>query len=211
MPRSLSVILALFGVILGLADSSARAVELAQSPQMGQIIDAAPMIFAGDWQGDDHAAVRLLAVDNGAEGAGGIHALNPIKLSEAQKWLGLEFRLAAGWHIYGRDPGDAGLPPIMQFLTAPESKLLNKLLNKSENKSAATAPPGQAKRTDNSSELGFTSRILWPQDKKLEILGILSRGYDQSVILPILLTDLSPKTAQISLQNRPIYYADVPY
>ena len=204
MPRSLSVILALFGVILGLADQvgswaplrppvfkAARAVELAQSPQMGQIIDAAPVIFAGDWQGDDHAAVRLLSVDNGAELAGGIHEPNRIKLSEQQKWLGLEFRLAAGWHIYGRDPGDAGLPPIIQFLSSPENKLANK--------------------TDKSSELGFTSRILWPQDKKLEILGIISRGYDQSVILPILLTGVSAKPAQMSLQNRPIYYADVTY
>jgi thiol:disulfide interchange protein DsbD len=33
--------------------------------------------------------------------------------------LGLRFRLAPGWHTYGRDPGDAGIPPDLAW-TLPE-------------------------------------------------------------------------------------------
>ncbi|AHJ64520.1 Thiol:disulfide interchange protein DsbD [Granulibacter bethesdensis CGDNIH4] len=29
--------------------------------------------------------------------------------------LGLQFRMAPGWHIYGKDPGDSGLPPELTF------------------------------------------------------------------------------------------------
>jgi suppressor for copper-sensitivity B len=53
-----------------------------------------------DWARNDHAEVRLIAGSAAATGA-----LD----------LGLEFRLKPGWHIYWRAPGDAGLPPTIDW------------------------------------------------------------------------------------------------
>ncbi|MDI9349850.1 MAG: thioredoxin family protein [Candidatus Symbiobacter sp.] len=125
-------------------------------------------IQATPWQGDDHAAVRLLAFENAADQKES--ATNP-----AQTWLGLEFRLAAGWHIYGRDPGEAGLPPSVRFLAKNESYRVT---------DSAPAYPHR--------KLGYAPRILWPADKILDILGIKARGYDEAVILPILITPNRP-------------------
>ncbi|WP_072573481.1 protein-disulfide reductase DsbD [Granulibacter bethesdensis] len=50
----------------------------------------------------NHATVTLLSdADNYASG-------HPFR-------LGLQFRMAPGWHIYGKDPGDSGLPPELTF------------------------------------------------------------------------------------------------
>ena len=57
---------------------------------------------ATDWVGDNRAAVRLITATN-------IIAANSIL--EA----GLEFRFAKGWHGYWRTPGDAGIPPAVDW------------------------------------------------------------------------------------------------
>jgi suppressor for copper-sensitivity B len=57
---------------------------------------------ASPWVRNDHAAVRLIAADAGVPADG--------RLS-----LGLEFRLKPGWHIYWRAPGDAGIPPTLDW------------------------------------------------------------------------------------------------
>jgi suppressor for copper-sensitivity B len=55
-----------------------------------------------DWVGDSRAAVRLItATDNIAANS----------ILEA----GLEFRFAKGWHGYWRTPGDAGIPPTVDW------------------------------------------------------------------------------------------------
>jgi len=66
------------------------------------LLATAAHAFAGstDWARNDHAEVRLIAGSAGASGA-----LD----------LGLEFRLKPGWHIYWRAPGDAGLPPTIDW------------------------------------------------------------------------------------------------
>jgi suppressor for copper-sensitivity B len=57
---------------------------------------------ATDWVGDSRAAVRLItATDNIAANS----------ILEA----GLEFRFAKGWHGYWRTPGDAGIPPTVDW------------------------------------------------------------------------------------------------
>jgi len=57
---------------------------------------------ATDWVGDGRAAVRLItATDNVPVGS----------TLEA----GLEFRFAKGWHGYWRTPGDAGIPPAVEW------------------------------------------------------------------------------------------------
>jgi suppressor for copper-sensitivity B len=57
---------------------------------------------ATDWVGDSRAAVRLItATDN-------IPADSTLE-------AGLEFRFAKGWHGYWRTPGDAGIPPTVDW------------------------------------------------------------------------------------------------
>ncbi|WP_395826822.1 protein-disulfide reductase DsbD family protein [Elstera sp.] len=55
-----------------------------------------------DWQGDGNAAVRLLTA---TEAVGGVDRVT----------LALEFRFAPGWHGYWRTPGEAGLPPTLDW------------------------------------------------------------------------------------------------
>ncbi len=57
---------------------------------------------AGDWVGDNRVAARLITATTGAGTAGTVDA-------------GVEFRVAPGWHVYWRSPGDAGLPPSVDW------------------------------------------------------------------------------------------------
>ncbi len=54
------------------------------------------------WVGDEHAAVRLLTAADAVPGGSEIEA-------------GLEFRFAPDWHGYWRTPGDAGIPPVIDW------------------------------------------------------------------------------------------------
>ena len=58
------------------------------------------------WVGDGHAAVRLVTASEG-RGAEPLDA-------------GLEFRFAPGWHGYWRTPGDAGVPPAVDWGGMPD-------------------------------------------------------------------------------------------
>jgi DsbC/DsbD-like thiol-disulfide interchange protein len=55
---------------------------------------------ASPWDGNDRAAVRLIAGSSGVE-----------EFTRA----GIEIRLKPGWHTYWRYPGDAGVPPRFDF------------------------------------------------------------------------------------------------
>jgi suppressor for copper-sensitivity B len=57
---------------------------------------------ATGWVGDDHAAARLVTATDAVG-------------SEAAVEAGLEIRLAPGWHAYWRSPGDAGIPPSIDW------------------------------------------------------------------------------------------------
>jgi suppressor for copper-sensitivity B len=57
---------------------------------------------ASSWFVTDQGKVRLIAA-------------SPTVGEEAMVRLGLEFRLAPGWKIYWRSPGDAGLPPTVDW------------------------------------------------------------------------------------------------
>jgi suppressor for copper-sensitivity B len=54
------------------------------------------------WAGDAHSAARLVTATDGVGQSRTIEA-------------GLEIRLAPGWHTYWRDPGDAGVPPAIDW------------------------------------------------------------------------------------------------
>ena len=71
---------------------------------LGGLLGAAGPAAAGasGWVGDEHAAVRLISAGEATGSAGSVD-------------LGLDFRLAPGWHIYWRSPGDAGYPPSVDW------------------------------------------------------------------------------------------------
>jgi suppressor for copper-sensitivity B len=57
---------------------------------------------ATPWVGDAHAAARLITATTPTGPATAVEA-------------GLEIRLAPGWHAYWRSPGDAGIPPSIDW------------------------------------------------------------------------------------------------
>jgi suppressor for copper-sensitivity B len=57
---------------------------------------------ATDWVGDSRAAVRLITATDDIPADSTLEA-------------GLEFRFAKGWHGYWRTPGDAGIPPAVDW------------------------------------------------------------------------------------------------
>ncbi len=60
------------------------------------------------WQTNEHGSVRLIAAEA---------ALAP---GEAPLRLGVQFRTAPGWHVYWKNPGDAGFPPRVDLLAPAE-------------------------------------------------------------------------------------------
>ena len=71
------------------------------------VLPATAHAVTGPWQGNDVMNARLVAAVNGAGDSATIEA-------------GLEFRLAPGWKVYWRSPGDAGLPPVLDFSPSGE-------------------------------------------------------------------------------------------
>ena len=62
----------------------------------------AALAAATGWVGDEHAAARLIAATDATGSAATVEG-------------GLEIRLAPGWHAYWRSPGDAGIPPSIDW------------------------------------------------------------------------------------------------
>ncbi len=69
---------------------------------LGLLPITAAQAAATGWVGDDKAAVRLLAATDAVGGTD-------------RATLALEFRFAPGWHGYWRTPGEAGLPPTLDW------------------------------------------------------------------------------------------------
>jgi suppressor for copper-sensitivity B len=71
---------------------------------VGLVFDwpASGFAAATGWVGDNHAAARLITATEATGSAAAIEA-------------GLEIRLAPGWHTYWRSPGDAGIPPSIDW------------------------------------------------------------------------------------------------
>jgi DsbC/DsbD-like thiol-disulfide interchange protein len=67
---------------------------------------------ASRWDGDAKSAVRLIA---GSSGAG------------TAMRAGIEIRLKSGWHTYWRYPGDAGVPPRIDFAGSQNIKSVDVL------------------------------------------------------------------------------------
>ena len=77
---------------------------------MGIILAAGHSLAAsGPWQGSDIFQARLVTATDQINASGQLDA-------------GLEIKLKEGWKIYWRSPGDAGLPPELDFTASPVVK-----------------------------------------------------------------------------------------
>src|SRR5580693_3798463 len=70
---------------------------------MVALTSAAHAAETSEWDGDQRAAMRLVAGAQRGAGAATIHH------------AGIEIRLAPGWKTYWRYPGDSGVPPRFDF------------------------------------------------------------------------------------------------
>lgn len=96
-----------------------------------------PAADASGWDGDQRAAVRLVA---GAQ-RGAVHR------------AGIEIRLAPGWKTYWRYPGDSGIPPRFDFS------------NSKNVKSVTVRFPAPHRFTDESgTSIGYKKGVVFPLD-----------------------------------------------
>ena len=70
------------------------------------LVPAAARPAAGPWRTNPQGSVRLIAAESAVARGGTIH-------------LGVQFRTAPGWHVYWKNPGDAGFPPRVDVLAPP--------------------------------------------------------------------------------------------
>jgi suppressor for copper-sensitivity B len=71
---------------------------------------AAVFAATSPWQTHEQGAVRLIAAEATLASGG---KPSPLR-------LGVQFRTAPGWHVYWKNPGDAGFPPRVDLLAPPE-------------------------------------------------------------------------------------------
>jgi len=96
---------------------------------------------ASEWDGDQRAAVRLIA---GAQRG---------TADAAMRRAGIEIRLAPGWKTYWRYPGDSGVPPRFDFSGSRNLK------------SASVRYPAPHRLTDESgTSIGYKDSVVFPLD-----------------------------------------------
>ena len=106
--------------------------------------------LSSEWQRDDAVAVRLIS-ENDAVG------------TDATVSLGLDIQLANGWHTYWRSPGEAGLPPQLDWSHSQANDNL---------KSATLLYPAPHRYTAYGLEtIGYRDHVLFPIDATLQTTG----------------------------------------
>jgi suppressor for copper-sensitivity B len=107
--------------------------------------------LAGDWQENESVAMRLIS---GVTAAG----------NDAVIPLGLEVKLAKGWHTYWRSPGDAGLPPQLDWSRSQTEA--NNL------QSASILYPTPHRESNYGMEtIGYRDHVIFPIDATLRQAG----------------------------------------
>ncbi|NTU76196.1 MAG: copper resistance protein [Alphaproteobacteria bacterium] len=142
---------------------------------------------ASDWAQDDTVSVRLVS---GVEAAGD-HATVP---------LGLEIRLAEGWHTYWRTPGETGFPPALDWGDS--------LSEQSNLQSADLFFPAPHRFSEMGLEtLGYEGNVLLPIEAHVRTPG-RPLALKASLNLLVCKTLCEPKTFALSL-NLPAGPADI--
>jgi suppressor for copper-sensitivity B len=100
----------------------------------------------GPWL--EHGAARVRLVSRLARGAPG-----------ADAGLGVEFRLAPGWHVYWKNPGDAGYPPRLVFASGVEDATLR------------YPAPERFDLPGDLVAIGYEDEVVYPVDGRLAATG----------------------------------------
>ena len=106
-------------------------------------LPAQAFALAVDWKEDDAVAVRLIS---------GVTAVG----NDAVIPLGLEMKLKEGWHTYWRSPGQAGLPPQLDW-------------------SQSQTDAGNLQ----------SAALLYPAPRRYTLYGLETIGYRNHVVFPI--------------------------
>jgi DsbC/DsbD-like thiol-disulfide interchange protein len=115
------------------------AIMLANLVMMVAMLPPAHAADTSAWDGDQRAAVRLIAGTQRGSGAATIHA------------AGVEIRLAPGWKTYWRYPGDSGVPPRFDFAGSRNLKSVN------------VRYPGPHRLADESgTSIGYKNHVTFP-------------------------------------------------
>src|SRR5580693_6039182 len=108
---------------------------------MVALTSAAHAAETSEWDGDQRAAMRLVAGAQRGAGAATIHH------------AGIEIRLAPGWKTYWRYPGDSGVPPRFDFTGSRNLK------------SASVHYPAPHRLTDEGgTSIGYKGDVVFPID-----------------------------------------------
>ena len=104
---------------------------------------AAPALASesSPWDGNQRAAIRLIAGAARTEGAAMVHR------------AGVEIRLAPGWKTYWRYPGDSGIPPRFDF--SGSQNIANVILH---------WPAPQRLADEGGTSIGYKHDVVFPLD-----------------------------------------------
>lgn len=139
---------------------------------------AQALALSGDWVRDDAVSARLIS---GNDGVG----------SDAVVPLGLEVQLADGWHTYWRSPGEAGLPPQLDWSRSQTDA--------GNLQSATLLYPAPHRYTAYGLEtVGYRDHVLFPIDAVLRQKG-LALNADVSVDLLVCSSICVPKHFDLKL------------
>ena len=142
------------------------------------LLPAQAFALAGDWVRDEGVAVRLIAGQNAVGDGGAVP-------------LGLELQLEEGWHTYWRSPGEAGLPPQLDWSRSQTEE---------NNLQAATLwYPAPHRYTAYGLEtIGYRDHVVFPIDAVLRHAGRALKA-DVSVDLLICGSLCMPKHFDLTL------------
>ena len=142
------------------------------------LLPAQSFALSSEWQRDEAVAVRLISEKD----AVGTDAAIP---------LGLEVELANGWHTYWRSPGEAGLPPQLDWSHSQTDD--NNL------KAATLLYPAPRRYTAYGLEtIGYRDHVLFPIDAVLLKVGMPLHA-DLSVDLLVCSSICVPKHFDLAL------------
>jgi DsbC/DsbD-like thiol-disulfide interchange protein len=133
------------------------------------------------WDGDQRAAVRLIAAAQRGEGRATIHH------------AGVEIRLAPGWKTYWRYPGDSGIPPRFDFTASRNLKSVT-----------IRYPAPRRLADEGGTSIGYKSGVVFPleivpQDPAQPVA--LSVGLDYAVCEKICVP--AEGKAELTITGRP--------
>jgi thiol:disulfide interchange protein DsbD len=99
------------GVLTGVVWGDVRALQAGRGAQREPVWDLSAAAGKGARTATNaRGTIELIAASAGAAGgaSGG-----------GEVWVALRFQLAQGWHIYWRNPGDSGGPPVVRWQLRP--------------------------------------------------------------------------------------------